>query len=287
MTDEVTAPEAVAAPPSPPAEAPAPASVTQVGAATPSEAPVSVAPAEGVATQTPAVEAPVATPAQESQPSLLEMAGKDAQPTPATVPEVAQPATVAPADAPRAPTFEAFKAPEGVSFEGGRFGEFQEVLGQNSVALAAAYKSGDPAQINKAAQDLGQKFLDLHMAEQADLRTQMQNDQVRAWNDTKRTWRDQVLNDPEIGGPNIEKSLRTIGSVIDTFAQEPAFNQRLRQAFSLTGAGENPDVVRFMHAVGKALGEGSPVPASSNAAPPQRQTRGERRYRANGASPAA
>lgn len=84
-----------------------------------------------------------------------------------------------------------------------------------------------------------------------------------SWNETIEGWEKQVQALPEIGGKalpqtlaTIKKGLETVGATKETF-----------QAFDLTGAGSNPEIVRVLFALTKHLAEGSPVSGSPTKGP--------------------
>lgn len=80
----------------------------------------------------------------------------------------------------------------------------------------------------------------------------------RDWAKMQETWTGEVMKDPEIGGQNWPQVQTKIGGLLDTFG-----SPELRQAFDLTGAGNNPHVVRFMSKVANILSESGYI--SSNA----------------------
>lgn len=73
----------------------------------------------------------------------------------------------------------------------------------------------------------------------------------RSWSELQDKWANEVRADPEIGGQNWPKVESQIGGLLDTFG-----SPELREAFDLTGAGNNPHVVRFMSKVASVLSEG-------------------------------
>jgi len=82
----------------------------------------------------------------------------------------------------------------------------------------------------------------------------------QAWAKTQEQWAKDVQNDPEIGGQNLAPTMGKIGQLLDTYG-----TAELRQAFDLTGAGNNPHVVRFMSKVANVLTESGFI--SANLAP--------------------
>ena len=72
----------------------------------------------------------------------------------------------------------------------------------------------------------------------------------RDWAKMQADWTAEVMKDPEIGGQKWPEVQTKIGSLMDRFG-----SPELRQAFDLTGAGNNPHVVRFMSKVAEHLTE--------------------------------
>lgn len=72
----------------------------------------------------------------------------------------------------------------------------------------------------------------------------------RAWTETQDKWAKDVQNDPEIGGTNLAPTMGKIGQLLDTYG-----SAEVRQAFDLTGAGNNPHIVKFMSKVANVLSE--------------------------------
>lgn len=81
----------------------------------------------------------------------------------------------------------------------------------------------------------------------------------RDWAKMQEEWTSAVMKDPEIGGNNWPKVQTQIGGMIDKFG-----SPELRQAFDLTGAGNNPHVVRFMSKIAAVLSESGFVSSNSS-----------------------
>jgi hypothetical protein len=103
------------------------------------------------------------------------------------------------------------------------------------------------------SQDRAQGFLAAHVkALQA--ATQAPYD---LWQTTQTEWQNTVKTDPEIGGKNLDTMLSTVAKAIDQVAGTEA--TKLRQALDFTGAGNNPDIIRFLYRMSKAVSEGGIV----------------------------
>ena len=76
------------------------------------------------------------------------------------------------------------------------------------------------------------------------------------WNTTQETWRTEVSNDPEIGGDKTAPTLGAISKLVDKYG-----TPELRGVFDLTGAGNHPQVIKFLSKIAKDLGEGTFVSA--------------------------
>ena len=137
------------------------------------------------------------------------------------------------------PAYEDFKLPEGVKLEGDDLQAFKD-------AAAGA----------KLTQEQAQGLVDLHTK----ALQQAQQQQYDAWHTMQRDWQAQVKADPDFGGAKFDaETMPAIAKAIQTFAPTPEAEKALRQAFSFTGAGNHPEVVRFMARVGKSLMEGGHV----------------------------
>jgi hypothetical protein len=79
----------------------------------------------------------------------------------------------------------------------------------------------------------------------------------RAWAEVQDKWASEVQADPDIGGQKWPEVQGKIGQLLDTYG-----NAELRQAFDLTGAGNNPHVVRFMSKVAAVLSESGYISGS-------------------------
>lgn len=114
-------------------------------------------------------------------------------------------------------------------------------------------------------QELGQKLVDLYVAEQ----TKAAGSQGDNWNQMQQDWQKQIEQDSVMGGSNMPKTLETLGKALDTYGSKEA-----REAFELTGAGNNPHIVRMIYQMASALNEGSYV---SPKGPAQTDWRGKSR----------
>jgi len=84
----------------------------------------------------------------------------------------------------------------------------------------------------------------------------------RAWSETQDKWTEEVQKDPEIGGQKWPEVQGRIGQLLDTYG-----SPELREAFDLTGAGNNPHIVRFMSKVAHILNESGFISANPGNSP--------------------
>lgn len=272
MADPIEQPSAA------PAGAPAPAAIP--AAITP-EPVVAAAPAlaEEVAVVAPAAPAPAAPPAAgaeaaiapaaeapavdvtKSEPTLLEQhdAAKEAAAPKkdAAKPEgeVAKPVVeAAPAELPKIDYFAAeggVKLPETLSMDDTQRGEF--------VTAMDAFRAKPGADTAQAILDMGTKAMSAYAEK-------LQRDQFTAFNDTRKTWRDQVKADPVIGGVGYDTAMAAIADVRNALVPEAdrkSFNEFLR----VTGAGDNPAFLRMMHTGARFFKEASVPPPNPQPAP--------------------
>lgn len=83
------------------------------------------------------------------------------------------------------------------------------------------------------------------------------------WDQTQDQWRAQAEKDPDIGGEKLAPTLSGISKLVDKYG-----TPELRGVFDLTGAGNHPEVIKFLNKMVQALpvAEGTAVsgaPAAS------------------------
>lgn len=103
---------------------------------------------------------------------------------------------------------------------------------------------------NLSPQDRGQKLLDLYAAQAKAL----SDAATEGFTKTQTEWRNELAKDPAFSGDALPKSLETIGKAFDVYGTPQA-----REAFDITGAGNNPHIVRMIHKMAAALNEGTHV----------------------------
>jgi hypothetical protein len=138
--------------------------------------------------------------------------------------------------APKAEDF-AVKAPEGATVDEVAVKAFQETL----------------ADANLSPAERAQRLFDQH---QAALKAATEAP-VQLWLKTQTEWVAAVKADAELGGANFDTMQSTIAKAIDSIGGAEA--QKMRDAFIFTGAGNQPEIVRLMYRMGKALTEGGAI----------------------------
>lgn len=193
---------------------------------------------------TPAAEAPAPTTPPES---LLNAAAETppVEATPAQAETEKSPTEeTKPAEAAPALDVSALKVPEGVELAEGWQDRFKESMGELGIS--------DP--------EKAQKALDIYTKELTEAGTKP----YALWAKTQTEWQDAVKADKEIGGDALQSTvLPTIAKVLDQYG-----TPEVRAAFAFTGAGNNPEIVRTLYRMSKALTEGGHV-AGSPASKPQ------------------
>jgi hypothetical protein len=197
------------------------------------DAPAGGAPAAAPAPATPAPAAP-ATPASPDAGLTPPGSLLDEKPEDAPKPDEAKPEDAKPDDKPI--EYEPFKLPDGVEVNAEKLGEFSKIAAESGLT-----------------QEVAQKIVDLYSSE---LKA-MTEAPMRAWTELQNTWRDQVKNDPEIGGANLDKNLATTKAGLKNLLGEGA--DKFFAALNVTGAGNNPEIIRGLFKAAQSHAPASPV----------------------------
>lgn len=97
---------------------------------------------------------------------------------------------------------------------------------------------------------------------QAKLAKQGQDAQLASWQNMQTAWRNEVQSHPEIGGEKLAGVLTDVAKVVDKYG-----SAELREVMTLTGAGNNVHVIRFLNAIAKDVVESTPVSGSPVSTP--------------------
>ena len=87
---------------------------------------------------------------------------------------------------------------------------------------------------------------------------------AKLWNELNDKWRAEVKADAKLGGANLDATIATVASGID-LVSTPAEAQAVREALTMTGAGNNPAIVRLLHGMAARLVEKGAVQGKSPA----------------------
>lgn len=221
------------------------------------EAPETAAPGQ----DTPSAE--TAAPAEtEAKPTSLlgeAVAASDKQPEP-------EKPTEAPPEATPASQYEPFTLPEGFSATPDQMAAYTGLLSEANVS-----------------QEIGQKLIDLHIAEISRLREAEQQRQRDVFNEMRTGWRDEFERDPQIGGNRRQTTLNSVVGFLRHYASDADHLQRVMQVAEFTGWGDNPDMIKLFANAAKGLAqqyrEGAPVRAERPA--PMATPRYRQRYAAS------
>lgn len=143
-------------------------------------------------------------------------------------PQGQQPAAEANTEPAAAPEKYDFAMPEGFELN-------QEVAGEFEAYARELNLPQDKAQ---AVVDMGVKLMQSAQSKQAEMYQQ-----------TQEQWRNEVVNDKEIGGQALAENLSYAAKVLDTFAPD------LRGVLDETGLGNHPAFVKAFVKIGKAISE--------------------------------
>lgn len=113
-----------------------------------------------------------------------------------------------------------------------------------------------------------QAALDLH----AQTLTQFSAHMQQEWENTQNAWQEQCRALPDIGGDKLEPALGQIAQVVERYG-----SKELREALDVTGAGNHPAVVQFLHRISKVVNEAPPVSGQPTATAPT--SRAERMFK--------
>jgi hypothetical protein len=161
------------------------------------------------------------------------------------------------------PTYETFNLPEGIEVDSDRMGEFISILAD----LETKSKAG-----HEFVQEFGQKAVDFHIAELQRTVEAINKTQLETWEKTVDGWREAAIADPEIGGNRIQTTLDAANKFIRTHGGTADQQKEFRDLMETSGLGNNPTMLRLLSAAGRAMSEGTPVPATKPPAAPKSKT---------------
>lgn len=171
-------------------------------------------------------------------------------------------------DAPAPVSWEDLKLPEGADTSDPIAAKFLEVANTE-------YES--PAERAQALVDLQQEYT-----------ARVQADMEKAWLDTNAEWQDTLIK--QHGEKPLDAKLGKVAQMIDRYDQEmrdslpvseredAKFGAELRDAMTLTGAGNNPAAVNFLIWIAEQSSEGAPLSGTPTG---QQRSRAEILYDGN------
>jgi len=132
---------------------------------------------------------------------------------------------------------EEIKLPEGMSVDPALSKSFSDIINSSGVP-----------------RDVAQKLVDL----QVQSMKAISEEGTRAWTETQENWRKEITADPMFAGENLTKHTTAISRLLDTHG-----SPEVRQAFDITGAGNNPAIVKFLAKVASTFTEGTLVQSNT------------------------
>lgn len=102
--------------------------------------------------------------------------------------------------------------------------------------------------------DKKQELMDLA----SDFTQNIAQKQADVWSDIRKGWVEDITADKEFGGSNLDKSLVISKRALKQFGGDPDEKTGvlpIMKVLEETGMGDNPDVIRFLTRVGKAMSE--------------------------------
>jgi len=237
-------PTATEAPPAPAATA-APALDQPTVLSPANSAPTIEAPApEPTATAPePAPVAPEAAPpveaAKPTELSLLE----SAEPAKTeTAPKAAEPEKAAEPVAEETISYEAFKFPEGIVPDEKALATFQDIAAKH-----------------KLDHETAQGLLDLHTGMLKAYQDHLLAEQVKAFEATKRDWRNKSLADEQIGGAGHRTAMMAAARMRDMLVPD-AMRDEFADFLAQTGVGDHPVFIKLFHNAARIFDEPAPPP---------------------------
>lgn len=136
--------------------------------------------------------------------------------------------------------YEAFKAPEGYTYDEKGLAEASAVF--KDLGLS---------------QDQAQKLMDVYASKSLEAAKEATDRGQKAVDEMRKSWRDSVAADPEIGKKLSEVKV-TIGRALDSLGDQKLTSD-FKAAMDLTGVGDHPAFVKAFYKLAQAVVEGSHV----------------------------
>ena len=141
------------------------------------------------------------------------------------------------------PKYEDFTLPEDVKLEDAQMSAFQTILGETENKIITT-----PAEAHAAVQEMGQRMLDMYISESKAQTERYAQLQMENWTRVREDWVAKFKADPEIGGNRRDTTIAHIGALVELYGQRVGAEQAqaVRDAMTLTGAGDHPETLRFL-----------------------------------------
>lgn len=151
------------------------------------------------------------------------------------------------------PTYEEFKAPEGITLDAEQIGDFTKALAEFESKTKA-----DHAEV----QALGQGLIERHSAEVKKSIEGYTTSLLDAFEKQKNDWRESFEKDPEIGGNRKDTTVNAALEFIKTHGGTEEQKQEIHQLMDQTGVGNHPAILRLFAKAMNTMSEGKPLPAT-------------------------
>jgi hypothetical protein len=100
-------------------------------------------------------------------------------------------------------------------------------------------------------QDQAQRLIDAFVENTKNISTTIENDAKQEWLTLRADWTKSINEDPEIGGAKLPETRANLSKLFDKYG-----TPGLRDALKLTGADNNPDIVKTFAKIASVLTEG-------------------------------
>lgn len=111
-----------------------------------------------------------------------------------------------------------------------------------------------------------QSLVDMHNKAMTEFAEQSYANQVKAFNETRRGWVNQVMGDEELGGAGYQTTMGAIARMRDMLVPEKHLGE-FNDFLKVTGAGDHPAFLRMLHAAARIFDE-APMPPPGPKPPP-------------------
>jgi hypothetical protein len=151
--------------------------------------------------------------------------------------------------------YEAFKLPDGVKLDDERLSKFAEVAGNGQVS-----------------QDVAQNLIDLYIEERQQDFARAEQHQRDVWKSLNDGWKQELRNDPVLGGNRIDTNLSMAKAVLEEYGGTQEQVSALLAHTKANGMGNYPGFIRLLVNIGEALNvfEEGTIAGDTNPPKPQR-----------------